>query len=138
MSIAKREEGRWRARYRDTAGKEHARHFAHKVDAQRWPDDVTSSVVTGPWTDPRTSSVTLEDWSATWLKGMVHLKATGWTRVEGTCASPSWRWSSTRLRDVSHADLQAWVTELLGGWAQRLERSADPRLALPDARPRGT
>ena len=47
MSIAKRDDGRWRAHYRDAAGKEHARHFARKVDAQRWLDDVTSSVVTG-------------------------------------------------------------------------------------------
>jgi phytoene dehydrogenase-like protein len=83
LSIAKREDGRWRARYRDAAGKEHARHFARKVDAQRWLDDVTSSVVTGTYTDPRTSNVTLEDWSAIWLKGQVHLKATGRTRVEG-------------------------------------------------------
>ena len=83
MSIAKRDDGRWRARYRDAAGKEHARNFARKVDAQRWLDDVTSSVVTGTYTDPRTSSVTLKDWSATWLKGQVHLKATGRTRVEG-------------------------------------------------------
>ena len=116
MSIAKREDGRWRARYRDAAGKEHARHFARKVDAQRWLDDVTSSVVTGTYTDPRTSSVTLEDWSAIWLKGQVHLKATGRTRVEGIVRLyivP--RWGTTRLRDVSHAEVQAWVTELLAG-----------------------
>jgi len=116
MSIAKREDGRWRARYRDAAGKEHARHFARKVDAQRWLDDVTSSVVTGTYTDPRTSSVTLEDWSAIWFKGQVHLKATGRTRVEGIVRLyivP--RWGTTRLRDVSHAEVQAWVTELLTG-----------------------
>ncbi len=116
MSIAKREDGRWRARYRDAAGKEHARHFARKVDAQRWLDDVTSSVVTGTYTDPRTSSVTLEDWSAIWLRGQVHLKATGRTRVEGIVRLyivP--RWGTTRLRDVSHAEVQAWVTELLAG-----------------------
>ena len=27
-SIAKRSDGKWRARYRDDAGKQHARHFA--------------------------------------------------------------------------------------------------------------
>jgi hypothetical protein len=27
-NIAKRPDGRWRARYRDSRGKEHARHFA--------------------------------------------------------------------------------------------------------------
>jgi hypothetical protein len=31
----KRADGRYRARYRDAAGKEHARHFTRKVDAQR-------------------------------------------------------------------------------------------------------
>jgi hypothetical protein len=29
-NIAKRASGRWRARYRDAAGKEHARHFDRK------------------------------------------------------------------------------------------------------------
>jgi len=35
-SISRRPDGQWRARYRDEAGKEHARHFSRKVDAQRW------------------------------------------------------------------------------------------------------
>ena len=34
-SIKKREDGQWRARYRDDAGKEHAKHFGRRVDAQR-------------------------------------------------------------------------------------------------------
>jgi integrase len=32
---------RYRARYRDEAGKEHARHFVKKANAQRWLDEVT-------------------------------------------------------------------------------------------------
>ena len=31
-SVSKRPNGQWRARYRDEAGKEHARHFARKVE----------------------------------------------------------------------------------------------------------
>jgi integrase len=58
-----------RARYRDAAGKEHARHFARKVDAQRWLDDVTSSVVTGHYVDPKTARTTVEKWCETWLEG---------------------------------------------------------------------
>lgn len=46
-SIQKRDNGQWRARYRDALGKEHARHFPRKVDAQRWLDQVTTSVITG-------------------------------------------------------------------------------------------
>lgn len=35
-SIAKRPSGKWRARYRNAAGREHARHFERKIDAQWW------------------------------------------------------------------------------------------------------
>src|SRR5438874_2587788 len=52
-SIHKRPDGRWRARYRDAADREHARHFSRKVDAQRWLDEVTTAVVTGTYVDPR-------------------------------------------------------------------------------------
>ena len=34
-SIRKRDNGMWRAPYRDVSGKEHARHFERKVDGQR-------------------------------------------------------------------------------------------------------
>jgi integrase len=111
--LAKRSDGRWRARYRDAANKEHARHFARKVDAQQWLDSVTSSVVTGTYVDPKASGVTVAIWSTSWLAGQVHLKATGQTRVEGIVSRyvvP--QWGSMKLRDVSHADVQAWVTEL--------------------------
>jgi len=46
-NIAKRANGKWSARYRDEAGKEHSRHFDRKIDAQQWLDQVTSAVVTG-------------------------------------------------------------------------------------------
>jgi hypothetical protein len=50
-NIQKRSDGRWRARYRDAHGTEHARHFARKVDAQSWPDTVTTAVQTGTYVD---------------------------------------------------------------------------------------
>ncbi len=68
-SVAKRTDGRWRARYRDAAGDEHARHFARKVDAQRWLDGVTSAVVTGTYVSPKTARMTVGEWCATWLEG---------------------------------------------------------------------
>ena len=65
-SIAKREDGRYRARYRDAAGKEHARHFPRKVDAQKWLDEVTASVVTGQYVDPRAGRVTFDAFARVW------------------------------------------------------------------------
>jgi integrase len=110
----KRADGRYRARYRDANGKEHARHFARKVDAQRWLDGVTASVVRGDYTDPRGSTVTLGEMTERWLRGQVHLKATGRTRVEGIARNyVTPRWGAVRLRDVSHSDIQAWIAEFV-------------------------
>nr|MBA2456430.1 site-specific integrase [Nocardioidaceae bacterium] len=69
-SIQRRTNGSWRARYRDAAGREHAKHFDRKVDAQRFLDGVTSAVVTGAYVDPTLSQVTVADWSARWLSAV--------------------------------------------------------------------
>lgn len=68
-SVAKRPDGRWRARYRDAAGKEHARHFARKVDAEDWLDGEKAKMRTGTWTDPKTARTTVGEWCDTWLLG---------------------------------------------------------------------
>jgi len=65
-SIKRRPDGQWRARYRDDAGKEHARHFARKVDAQRWLDEVTASMVTGAYVDPKAGRITFAEYFAGW------------------------------------------------------------------------
>lgn len=56
-SVAKRPDGRWRARYRDEVGAEHSRHFDRRIDAQRWLDEVAASVVTGIYVDPKAGKV---------------------------------------------------------------------------------
>ena len=62
----------WRARYRDNAGREHERHFARQVDAQKWLDKVTASRVTGTYVDPKTARTTVGGWCDTWLAGLCH------------------------------------------------------------------
>ncbi len=54
----KRADGTYRARYRDRAGKEHARHFRRRVDAQRWLDETTTSLVTGAYVAPGAGRIT--------------------------------------------------------------------------------
>jgi integrase len=65
-SIKKRDNGAWRARYRDEAGKEHARHFERKADAQRWLDQVTAAVVRGDYVDPKAGRVTFGAYATGW------------------------------------------------------------------------
>lgn len=65
-SIKRRDDGVWRARYRDAAGREHAKHFDRRVDAQRWIDEVTASVVTGMYVDPAAGKVTFKAYADAW------------------------------------------------------------------------
>lgn len=65
-SIAKRPNGKYRARYRDSAGNERARHFVRKTDAQRWLDEVTTAVVSGQYVDPKVSQITFGQWFNRW------------------------------------------------------------------------
>jgi integrase len=76
-SIARRDGGGWRARYRDEAGKEHSRHFTRKIEAQRWIDETTAAIVTGQYVDPKAGRITFmsyyRDWSVrqVWVPGTV-------------------------------------------------------------------
>ncbi|GGY33372.1 hypothetical protein GCM10010363_12520 [Streptomyces omiyaensis] len=74
-NIQKRPNGKWRARYRDLDGKEHARHFERKLDAQRWLDEVTASMVTGQYVDPRAGRVTFEKYAETWEGSLIASEA---------------------------------------------------------------
>ncbi|MFD4946885.1 tyrosine-type recombinase/integrase [Streptomyces sp. NPDC058409] len=74
-NIQKRPNGKWRARYRDLDGKEHARHFERKLDAQRWLDEVTASIVTGQYVDPRAGRITFETYAKKWEESLIASEA---------------------------------------------------------------
>lgn len=75
-SIAKRADGSWRARYRDSGNREHAKHFDRKTDAQRWLNEVTASVVTGQYVDPAAGRQTLREYAESWRAIQVHRPTT--------------------------------------------------------------
>jgi hypothetical protein len=109
-SIKKRDDGAWRARYRDEAGKEHARHFARKVDAQRWLDGVTTAVVTGSYVDPRAGLVTVGELHTKWVGTQGHLKTTTVaTRAVTWSAHVEPRWARMAVADVQTSAVRSWV-----------------------------
>ena len=111
-SIKKRDDGRYRARYRDDAGKEHARHFARRIDAQNWLDQVTASIRTGTYVDPKSAKTTVGQWSETWLEGYgVHRESTvrqARVHVKHIVAE----FGSLRLSAVKSSNVRAWVAKL--------------------------
>src|SRR4051794_26014530 len=75
-SIKKVPSGKWRARYRDETGREHARHFTRKTDGQRWLDEVTASVMVGQYVDPNAGRVTFRQFYEGWSVRQVWVPST--------------------------------------------------------------
>ena len=115
-SIEKRtRDGRvsWRAHYRTPAGAQRNKTFTRKLDAERFLASVENAKTTGTYVDPALAKVSVGEWAERWLAGQAHLKPTTRSRYAGilrTHIHP--RWDQVKLANVSHADVQAWVTKL--------------------------
>ncbi|GAA4342079.1 tyrosine-type recombinase/integrase [Microbacterium rhizosphaerae] len=105
-SIKQRSDGTWRARYRDDAGKEHARHFTLKRDAQRWLDEIAAAVVTGQYVDPKAGRITWDEWTARWMERQSW--AAG-TYEAATVAVKSVPWRESAIAGIKSSHIQAWV-----------------------------
>lgn len=108
-SIAKRTDGRWRARYRDDGGREHAKHFVRKVDAQRWLDEVTASIVTGSYVDPSAGRITFSAWFAQWASRQVWESGTAKAMQLAAGSVP---FAGVQLRAVRRSHLESWVKQM--------------------------
>lgn len=111
-SIQKRDNGKWRARYRDDAGKEHARHFARKVDAQRWLDEVTTSVLTGNYVDPRAGRVTFGEYTAAWQSSQIHRPNTAAAVDSALRVHALPAFGSRQIASIRPSEIQAFVQGL--------------------------
>lgn len=111
-SIQKRPNGKWRARYRDGTGKEPTRHFDRKVDAQRWLDEVTASVVTGTYVDPKTARTTVGDWCATWLEGYATRRDSTVRQAKVHIGQIRKQFGAMPLAGVRPSAVKAWTAKL--------------------------
>src|SRR4051812_2493929 len=106
VSIARRPDGTYRPRYRDAEGREHARHFKRKADAQRWLDEVTAAMVTGTYVDPTAGSVTFADYFADWSARQVWAPRT----VEAMgLAAGSVTFADVPLRKLRRSHVETWI-----------------------------
>jgi integrase len=111
-SIAKRPDGRYRARYRDETGRELARHFDRKTDAQRWLDEVTATMVRGEYVDPRAGRVTFKTYAEDWRKSQVHRPTSALT-IGSTLNKHAYPTLGGKpLSAIKPSHIQAWVKAL--------------------------
>lgn len=111
-SIKKRPDGVWRARYRDAAGREHARHFGRKTDAQSWLDDETAKLVTGSWTEPKNAKITVGQWCDTWLEGYGTRRPRTVKQAKVHIGRIKAEFASMRLGAVRPSHVKAWTAKL--------------------------
>ena len=106
---------RWQARWVDSGGNERSKSFDRKADAQRHIAEVTTSLTTGTYADPRRSGVTFGTVAETWIKGKEAARRApktiaGYRSLLETLILP--KWENVKLRDIDHAGMQAWITWL--------------------------
>ncbi len=111
-SVKKREDGCWRARYRDNSGREHARHFPRKIDAQAWLDTVTAAVQTGTYVDPKTAKTTVEQWCAAWLAGYATRRPSTVRQAEVHLAHIKSAFGTMPLASVRPSHVRSWTAKL--------------------------
>jgi hypothetical protein len=66
---------RYLARYTDPSGRERAKSFTRKKDAERFLIGIENDKLRGTWTDPALGRVALADWYALWRRATVELSS---------------------------------------------------------------
>jgi integrase len=103
----------YRARYRDPAGREKARVFNRRVDAQRFLTEVENSKLRGTWTDPALGRVQFREWLAEWWSTTTNLRPSTRARDEMLLlryALP--RFGDQPLAAIRQREVRAWVADL--------------------------
>lgn len=111
-NIQKRANGKWRARYRDDVGKEHARHFTRKADAQVWLDEQTSKLVTGTHVAPRLAKTTVSEWCDQWIESYAVNRASTVRQARTHIARIKAAFGPMQLGAVRPSQVKAWCARL--------------------------
>ncbi|GAA1469038.1 tyrosine-type recombinase/integrase [Microbacterium thalassium] len=105
---------RYRVRYRRPDNKQtDKRGFRTKREAEAFLATVEASKLRGEWVDPARSRVRFGDVAEAWYDGKISVKATtrsGYRNSLDKHVLP--KWGSTRVADIDHAAVQAWVATL--------------------------
>lgn len=97
---------RWVARYRDDAGRQRKKNFTRRVDAKTWLDEVTASIVTGQYVDPKAGKITFKRFYADWSKRQIWLPS---TRANADLVAASVTFADMPLGSLRKSHVEQWV-----------------------------
>jgi integrase len=108
---------RYRVRYRDPDRRSREKNgFTRKRDAEDYLASVTVAANRGEYVDPTAARSIIGELGPEWLANQRHLKPSAFRPVE-----TAWRvhvsptWSTRRVGDIRHSEVQAWVTRFGAG-----------------------
>ena len=113
--LPKKQDGsrRYQVRYVAPDGRERAKTFGRKVDADRFAASVETDKGRGEWIDPRLGRTTVEEWAQGWLQRLAHVRPktrVGYESLLRTCVLPTF--GTTPLARVEQPAVAAWVSEM--------------------------
>jgi hypothetical protein len=109
------DESKWQVRYIDPTGRERARTFRRKVDAEKFLIHVEAQKQRAEWIDPELSATTFADFAAPWLSTRSHLKPKtfeGYESLLRVHILPTF--GSTRLDRIDTMSIETWIAERRG------------------------
>ena len=110
MGIAKRPDGKYRARIIGDDGRERSKHFERRSDAVRWENEQKIAKQRGQWIDP-SDKTTVAQYARTWAAARPHRPTTA-RNVKGLienhiAGTPI---GARKLSSVRPSEVQAWAT----------------------------
>jgi integrase len=116
-SIQQRPDGKWRARYRGTDGREYSKHTKLKREAQVWLDEATAAMRAGNWVDPNTSKITMGEWLDKWMAGYSSKKPRTVMQAKVHEKVIRAKFGDRQLRTIRPSDVKTWMSELSDKYA---------------------
>ncbi|NNC10670.1 site-specific integrase [Planctomonas sp. JC2975] len=112
MSIKRRPDGKWRARYRDADGREHAKHFATKHAAQEWERTELAKIDSGTWISPGRAATTIGEWCDAWLEGYATKRPSTYRQARTHIKLIRAKFGARKLSSIRPSEIRSWMAEL--------------------------
>ena len=130
--VQKTQSGRWIARYRSPDGRTRSKTWDRKTDAEKWLRAELRSRDRGRWVDPKLGKTRFAEWAETAMGARLHTRASTQARDRSYLDSlvlPTF--AEFELRRITPADIQAWVSKLVGaGYAAETVHKAHALLRM--------
>ena len=129
--IRKQSTGKYQVRYRDPTGRERARNFRRRSDAEKYLVSIEADKLRGMWVDPHLGRITFGEWAAEVQQTKMTRRPATIYRVESMLRSlvlPTF--GEMTLSSIQPVTVRRWIADLVdAGYASTTVRTAHALLS---------